>query len=558
MTQQSRPAGRRRSRRLFAAVATVAAGALALTACGPGDSQQTDGDFDFSGKEVGAMSDYGLDTTFVATEPVEFSLFYRDHPNYPIEDDWRILTALDEFQNVSFDIVSAPLSDWDQRKATVIGAGTDVPQIISVTYPGQEVQFVAGGAILAVSDFIDYLPNFSDKVERWGLEDEIDQLRQEDGKFYLLPGLREQLRPQYTYAVRTDIWEELGLSLEPATFDEFADQLRTVHEAYPDAWPLSDRWSANGPIEATVNFAAPNFGTSAGWGYGEGLWWDGGEYVYTGATDEYRDLVEYYAGLVADGLMDPESLTQDDDQAIAKFGSGQSLAIGTNDQEILRLRSTFEELGTDAEVSMIVVPAGPAGDKLPAGQRLVNGFMLASHVAESENFLALLQFVDWLYYSDEGLEFAKWGIEGETFTRAADGTRVLNPNIDINGLNPGAPEALNVDYGFHNGVWMLEHGSTVDLDLSMLRPEVQEFVTATVDKKEQHPLPPPRPLTELEREQVSLWQTALRDHVWQNTSRFIVGQRPLTEWDAYVSELEGLNKQAYLDVINGAVERAAG
>ena len=34
-----------------------------------------------------------------------------------------ILEALEENQNVSFDIVSAPLSDWDQRKATVIGAG---------------------------------------------------------------------------------------------------------------------------------------------------------------------------------------------------------------------------------------------------------------------------------------------------------------------------------------------------------------------------------------------------------------------------------------------------
>src|SRR5699024_7128891 len=138
-----------------------------------------------------------------ATEPVEFSLFYRDHPNYPLQDDWLILEALEENQNVSFDIVSAPLSDWDQRKATVIGAGTDVPEIISVTYPGQEVSFIAGGAILPVSDYLEYLPNFTDKMEKWGLTEVIDnRLRQEDGKFYLLPGLRETIRAQYTYTVR--------------------------------------------------------------------------------------------------------------------------------------------------------------------------------------------------------------------------------------------------------------------------------------------------------------------------------------------------------------------
>lgn len=558
----ARPARRRGARAL---VAGLTAAGLLLTACGsdePGDEGGNDEPTaaDFEGHDTGAMADYGIGTTFKATEPVEFSLFYRDHPNYPLQDDWLILEALEENQNVSFDIVSAPLSDWDQRKATVIGAGTDVPEIISVTYPGQEVSFIAGGAILPVSDYLEYLPNFTDKMEKWGLTEVIDnRLRQEDGKFYLLPGLRETIRAQYTYTVRADIWEELGLTLQPETFEEFAEQLRTVKEAYPDAWPLSDRWSANGPLEATLNFAAPSFGTHAGWGYGEGVTWDpeAEEYVYTGATDEYKALVEYYAGLVADGLMDPESLIQDDDQAIQKFGSGQSMAIAGNDQEVLRYRTTFEELGTDAEVAMIRVPAGPAGDLYAAGTRIQSGLMISADAAESDHFLTLLQFIDWLYYSDEGLEFSKWGIEGETYTKAEDGTRTLAEDIDINGLNEGAPKVLNVDFGFHNGVWMLEHGSTTELDLSMLRPEVVDFVES-MSTKEEMPLPPAAPLTELEREQASLWQTALRDHVWQNTSQFILGQRPMSEWDAYVAELEGMSLQQYVDMFNEAQKRFAG
>jgi len=75
--------------------------------------------------------------------------------------------------------------------------------------------------------------------------------------------------------------------------------------------------------------------------------------------------------------------------------------------------------------------------------------------------------------------------------------------------------------------------------------------------KELAPVAPPAPLDELEREQVSLWNTALRDHVLQNTSAFILGQRPLSEWDAYVTELEGKNMQQYLDVVNGAQQRYA-
>jgi len=542
-------------RRAASGIAALAVAGIALAGC-TAETAETGGDFDFTGKEVGAMEDYDVDTTFVASEPVEFSMFYRDHPNYPLKEDWRILESLDEDHGVTFDLVSAPLSDWEQRKSLVIGAG-DSPEIVSVTYPGQETNFVAGGAILPVSDFTEYMPNFTDKVERWDLGASLDLQRQEDGKFYVLPGLREEVRAQYSFAVRSDIWQELGLSLEPADFDEFRDQLRTVKEAYPDLYPLSDRWSEVNPIESTLNLMAPNFGTAAGWGYGQGTWWDedAGEFVYTGGTDEYRDLVEYLASLVDEGLMDPESLTQDDDQALQKFGSSQSFAIASNDQEVLRMRTTFEELGeTDAEISLIRVPAGPAGDLYPGNSRLQSGIMLSSEAAESEHFLAMLQFIDWLYYSDEGLEFAKWGIEGETFTRDGD-TRALVETIDVNGLNPGAPEQLSADYGFHNGVFMLEHGSTDDLDLSMLRPEVIEFVDS-MKTKEEAAVPPPAPLNEIEREQASLWQNALRDHVVQNTAAFILGQRPLSEWDDYVAELDQRNAQQYIDLVNGAYERA--
>ncbi|GAA5203577.1 extracellular solute-binding protein [Microbacterium jejuense] len=548
-------------RSVLLAGAMLAAGALVLSGCDSGGGSGADGDdtaaseFDFTGKDVGAMKDFGVGDTFQATEPVEFGLFYRDHPNYPLKDDWLLLSELEKNQNVTFDITSAPLSEWDQRKSLVIGAG-DAPDIVSVTYPGQEVPFVAGGAILAASDYVQYMPNFMDKVKKWHLEPDLDQLRQEDGKYYLFPGFRELPRAEYSYAVRTDIWNELGLSLEPATFDEFAEDLQKVHEAYPDVYPLTDRWSANGPLEATLSFAAPNFGTLAGWGFTQGLWWNGDEFEYAGASDGYHDLVEYYAGLVKDGVLDPEAVTQDDDQAIQKFASGEALAIGANDQEIVRYRSTIEELGTDAEIGLIRVPAGPAGDNFASGQRLVSGFMLSSKVAESENFKALLQFIDWLYYSDEGLEFAKWGVEGETYSKDSSGTRTLNSDITAMGLNPGAPKNLQADYGFSNGVFMLVHGSTVDLDRSMLRPEVQDFVKSMETKKILE-LPPPAPLNEVEREQVSLYQSALKDHVWTNTAQFILGQRPLSDWDAYVTELKGMNMDTYLDTVNEAQKRYA-
>ena len=131
-------------------------------------------------------------------------MLYRDHPNYPLNEDWLFFQTVEENQKVTFDITTAPLSDWEERRSLLIGAG-DAPDIISVTYPGQEAPFVASGAILPISDYIDLMPNFQDKVERWGLEAEIDTLRQADGKYYMLPGLYEQMRFDYSIALRFDV-----------------------------------------------------------------------------------------------------------------------------------------------------------------------------------------------------------------------------------------------------------------------------------------------------------------------------------------------------------------
>ncbi|WP_250444615.1 extracellular solute-binding protein [Actinotalea sp. C106] len=541
------------TRRRLAAGATAGVLALGLVACTSEEEGSVDGPDaeELDGLDVGAMEEFGVGDTFVATEPVEIEVLYRDHPNYPLDEEWLFFEHLAETNNVTFDLTTAPLSDWDQRKGVLIGAG-DAPDVISVTYPGQEAQFVASGAILPISDYVDLMPHYQDRVEQWGLEEEIDTLRQEDGKYYLLPGVYEELRYDYTIGMRTDILDELGLE-EPQTWDDFADTLAAVKDHEGTQYAMSDRWEGL----ALMNFASASFGTVAGWGYGDGTVFDhdAGEYVYAGATDEYRDLVEYFTGLVEEGLLDPESFTQDDDQAIAKLINEQSFAITTNSQELIGHRTSMDEtLGEGTyELMKIRAPEGPAGDVM-GGLRIENGFMISSGAAEKENFVATLQFLDWLFYSDEGLEFARWGVEGETYEKDADGTRTLAADVDFLGQNPEGTTNLQTDYGFFNGVFSLAHGSTTDLVRTHISEEEVEWQEA-MSSKEQAPLDPPAPLDEIEREQASLYQTALADYVTQNTLAFITGQRDLSEWDEYVSELEGQNMQAFVDIMNTAYER---
>ena len=51
--------------------------------------------------------------------------------------------------------------------------------------------------------------------------------------------------------------------------------------------------------------------------------------------------------------------------------------------------------------------------------------------------------------------------------------------------------------------------------------------------------------------------TPLKDHVKQNTLKFITGQRPLGEFDAYTKELDSKGMSKYVDLANKAYKAYA-
>ena len=108
------------------------------------------------------------------------------------------------------------------------------------------------------------------------------------------------------------------------------------------------------------------------------------------------------------------------------------------------------------------------------------------------------------------------------------------------------------DYGYLNGVFAYA-GSSKMLGTQFTAEEKQ--FQEVMNARKTVPFGPPHPLNGEEREQVTLWESALKDHVNQQTLKFILGQRPLSQWDAYLSELKGKNMTQYIDLHNKAYER---
>ncbi|ASW54420.1 extracellular solute-binding protein [Plantactinospora sp. KBS50] len=541
-----------RRRLLFGAAGVAGAAAFTLAGCGS-DSSSKDSK-DLSKNKVGAMDDFGVGTQFKATAPIKFSIAVLSNPGYPYKADWMFWSELSKRTNISFDPTVIPLSDYNQKRSVMISGG-NAPSIIPKTYHPGEEEYIASGAILPVSDYLDLMPNFKDKVAKWKLESNIDGLRQADGKFYLLPGLHEAAWQDYTLAARTDVLEKLGIAT-PQTWDDITNMLRAIKQAYPDKYPLSDRWSnAPGPgANNLLGILSTAYGTYAGWAWQSTHWDDGAKkFVYSGSMDQYKQVVQYLNTLVSEKLLDPESFTQSDEDARAKFAAGKSFVISTNAQELVNsYRKDIAKI-SGATVAKLPLPVGPMGPVLDGTTRLENGLMISSKARDSENFVAMMQFIDWLWYSDEGELFAKWGVEGTTYTGDVNaGTFKLASDVDWAGLNPGASKALNADFGFSNGVFA--YGGSTNLLNSQFPQEEQEY-QKLMNQRQTLPLPPPKPLNADEREQATLWESGLRDHVDQQTLKFILGERPLSDWDAYLSELKGKSMDQYVDTVNKAYER---
>jgi putative aldouronate transport system substrate-binding protein len=533
-------------RRDFLGLSALAAFGLVMAGCDSDSGSKAD----TSKARNGAMDSFGLGDTFKATTPLSFTFLFSDQPTYPYKKDWLLFTKMASDNNVTLEPTIVPNSDYEQKRSLLISSGK-APEIIAKTYPGQESAYVSSGAVLPVSDYVDLMPHYQDKIKKWKLEPEIAGLTQQDGKYYVLPGLHEELWPDYTLAFRTDILEKDGIA-EPKTWDEFREVLRKLKKNHPDVVPFSDRFNGN----SVLNIAGTAFGTVAGWGLVDGLTFDEGkkEFAFGAGSSQFKDLVTYFNSLVSEGLMDPESFTQTDDAAIQKFTSGKSFVISANSQNVITYRTSMEQsLGKgNFAVRKITVPGGPAGDII-GGSRLENGIMLNSSVKDKDSFVALMQYIDWLFYSDEGQEFAKWGVQGTTYNKEG-GKRVLAKDINFQGLNPAGTKDLRVDYGFSGGNFA--YGGTTDLLQSTFNEEELAFQKAMKSKKPR-PVAPPVPFSDTDREQATLTLTPLKDHVKQNTLKFITGQRSLSEFDAYLKELDAKGMGKYVELANKAYKAYA-
>lgn len=533
-----------------------------LSACGSDSKDNKEASGTQSNSEGGENYEYGEGVTFHSEEPVSYSMMFSDHENYPAKDDWLIWKEIEKRTNVTFENTLVARTDYNDKVTALVNAG-DAPYIIPKIY--DEKPYVSSEQIVPISDYVQYMPNYMKCVEEWGMEDDLKVLLQSDGKYYRLPGMWESTAGGYSLIIRKDVFEAAGIDVEEAektwTWETFYEDLKKVKEHTNAPYVWSDQFQGASSMKVAGIVYNVNAGRSSDggdWGLKDGTKFDfdKNEFYFTNTTEEYKEFLSYFNKLYTEQIFDPENFTQDSEAALAKFYRGESYVVNGNYQMLSDIISSGKMQVDDAEVYMIIPPGGPAGQLQIENERLENGIMISQSALDDlgeEEFIKMLRFIDWLWYSDEGQTLSLWGVEGETYS-VEDDKIVLNSDIYFNGMNPGAEKQLNVDYGFGGGVFA--YGGTTELRFSKFTEGETDFNNRIYDNRDVRQIDPPIMADELEREELNLIKTPLIDYVSASSLQFITGKMDLeTQWEEYVSQCESKGSQKYVDKSNEIFER---
>ncbi|MFD0717457.1 extracellular solute-binding protein [Paenibacillus sp. GCM10027626] len=458
-----------------------------------------------------------------------FTMLTETHPSWPFNKDWPIWSMIEGFTGATFDI-QLPSGNLEDTLNLTISSG-NMPDLM---YMGNRVmanKYGQQGALANILDYVDVMPNFKKWMEQYP---EITRAQlAADGKMYMFPneGFGETNRMIWMY--REDIFKKHGLEV-PATYDDLYQVLKQLKELYPKSSPFSFRFGPN--LEILRNLAA-QYGTN------QGYYMDGDMVKYGPTEESFRKLTEYLSLFYKDGLMPPDWLTVDTKKWQDLMSTDQSFITLDYIGRIDFFNSAMRKDNPDYTIAFMAPPIGMPGVKSQNEYtHVVDSGLTAS--ANSKQLTEVMKMMDF-FYSEEGRNMASWGEEGVTYTMQ-DGKKKFNSSFtELSELRKQTGLATNGTY-----TWI-----DYDAHLSLASEELQK----TYELARQHDAVY-RPKAELNEEELEINSTvgaAVEKYKNEQLTKFILGDKDLSQWDDYIDGLKKLGLQQILDIHQAAFERSA-
>ena len=354
------------------------------------------------------LVDEPLTLKFMAPRPSNFANGYAD---------MKLFKEYEEKTGIHIEWEEVPESGWAEKIQLVLNS-FDLPDVV---YGGDlsvsdAARYGKEGVLIPLNDLIE---EHTVNLKHW-LEERPDikkLITAPDGNIYGIPSIDESLSTQVAGVLGMNMtWlKNLGLEI-PTTIDEFTEVLRAFKTQDPnkngeaDEIPLSFR--SNNAANRTT-WIGSFFGPFGVVDDSTHIMIKDGKVIFTPEQEGFRKALEYFHMLYAEGLMDPESFTQDDStfyaKARSKEGIGASYVFSTFDLDENNTEYNDYDLidpikGEDgtALVNLAVYIAGVAQ----------NRFVIT---ADCKDPVAAIKWIDYWCDNGENALTVRFGYEGDSW-----------------------------------------------------------------------------------------------------------------------------------------------
>ncbi|MGF9697353.1 extracellular solute-binding protein [Paenibacillus sp. MABNR03] len=359
-------------------------------------------------------------------QPLDIKMFaglYNEIPDMNNEywTEWEKRT------NAKLDIEWVPSGDLDTKLDLLLASG-DLPEVVA--YQNQ----IRPTLITAIKNgaFWDLTPFLGDLSEYPNLKENLapDALKylSVDGGIYAVP--RSRSRVDGGLKIREDWLKQLNLPI-PKTFEEYRETLKKIVDSDMDG---------NGKKDTVgllfVNNPPAMF--QAGFGAYNPTYDNDGGLMSPGLTPQYVEMVEWFRGLYADGLLSKEYAVMKESQAEELFKTNRAASYGRPIWWDHEWEQAMKQSGQpDAKILNLSL-TGPHGDAAVGLETGVAGGFYISKKVPEEKVKQLLKYFD-MTASQEMTDFAYYGIEGTHYTEK-DGQKVLTEQgvKEVNTTSKGA------------------------------------------------------------------------------------------------------------------------
>ena len=371
--------------------------------------------------------------------------------------------------------------------------------------------------------------------------------------------------------MRNDLLKKAGYEADNIkTLDQLKEALLALKEVSGEQYITSSRLGWNYFATQTGYF----FGTSPTMMYDNRTSQGTNQYVYGPTTDAYKTWIEFYKWMYDNKLIHPNFATMQQQELYAGYGDGKFTLCMEQATMGYMLGGNDEKYPEREEKHLFPVEINGEIPKQPALYHQNNGFRWPVTISKSSKVIdACIKAMDW-GYSEEGYDMFLTGKEGEHWEKDdgyINGRRTINlqsnstQQMVLDGtMTQEEYDALPTGQSLGIGSWWLAPVITPETRFSLMdtvneKRDKAMFTVNDVNKWiETGNVLDPDPIVEFnkeEKDEITNILTPLDTYASEQSLKFILGQKDMSEWDAFQAEMVNMKVDRLEEIYNSKLNK---